>query len=591
MFINKMHKTLPASIKGLLKQYLVKNLLPFIPLLPLVSVCNIGIGAFTSLFVHLLFVSNQKQILLHAVLPQKFTAYIPAYWLNTPTSFWVLVLVLVTVFILLLLANISLSTVLGYKMEANGYKLAYKIRENLFAQIYDTPSHILAQLPLEDIAQRITNQTGLIQSLSNKGVISGTRDLTILVGLLLFMFYYSPVFMSSLCIFALFLLLFLRFINKKKRHYNTLSFAFQNTLVSRVINIYTHALYILGLGTQHFELHKQNHTNSQFLHTMEQSIWYRTIASPFLQWASLMLLTFAFYYKMDHQTFNPHFASLAVLLGLSYKYIKNLSSVAGQWEDVQNALDQLVIVCDQIRVDAMENLKIHSKPTPQIHIDKRHECAISAQQLAYENIINCIDLRVGYHTHTALTGESGSGKTTLLKLLSGFYQAHSGRIDCSTPVLYIDQTPLLFQGSVWDNIVYSLTAEEIQLPWVASWCVEHMVELGLGETPADGVAWLAKPVLFQGKNLSGGEKARVAFLRGWLRHCITPGILLLDEPTANLDELTSSKLWGLLKKKQAIQPFTLIATTHKPQEWVHFTHRIHMAEGRIDFQQTLREPC
>ena len=143
-------------------------------------------------------------------------------------------------------------------------------------------------------------------------------------------------------------------------------------------------------------------------------------------------------------------------------------------------------------------------------------------------------LRVGEGESLHLSGENGSGKTTLMKILAGLEKPCSGRV-LVTPkarrwwsdrihpqVIYLHQTPYIFNGNVRDNVAYGLrlrsySREEtrIKVQQALVWSrLEH-----LADQPAH--------------SLSGGEKQRLALARAWI---LSPSLLFLDEPTANLDK-------------------------------------------------------
>ncbi|GGK77956.1 energy-coupling factor ABC transporter ATP-binding protein [Amphritea balenae] len=143
-------------------------------------------------------------------------------------------------------------------------------------------------------------------------------------------------------------------------------------------------------------------------------------------------------------------------------------------------------------------------------------------------------LRVGEGESLHLSGENGSGKTTLMKILAGLERPCSGRV-MVTPkarrwwsdrihpqVIYLHQTPYIFSGDVRDNVAYGLRLRsysrrdvKLKVQQALAWArLEH-----LAEQPAYA--------------LSGGEKQRLALARAWI---LAPSLLLLDEPTANLDQ-------------------------------------------------------
>jgi ABC-type multidrug transport system fused ATPase/permease subunit len=129
----------------------------------------------------------------------------------------------------------------------------------------------------------------------------------------------------------------------------------------------------------------------------------------------------------------------------------------------------------------------------------------------------------------ALVGASGSGKSTLLRCLNRLAEPQAGTIVLDgTDIRALDppalrrrvalvaQTPAMLPGSVEENLAYGLPALST-----------HDRDAALTAAGLDA-AFAARPA----KQLSGGERARVAFARALTR---APDALLLDEPTAALD--------------------------------------------------------
>lgn len=168
-----------------------------------------------------------------------------------------------------------------------------------------------------------------------------------------------------------------------------------------------------------------------------------------------------------------------------------------------------------------------------------------------------LDVRAG--EILALVGPSGAGKSTLLRLLNFLEPptagtiAYRGRSFCDDRVptsvrreiTTVFQRPALLRGSVRRNVAYGLRLRGLR--------DERRVEEMLTRV---GLAGLAKA---KAQCLSGGEMQRVALARAIV---IRPAVLLLDEPTANLDPYNVAVIEDVVRRQNGEQGTTVVLVTH-----------------------------
>jgi ABC-type multidrug transport system fused ATPase/permease subunit len=180
-----------------------------------------------------------------------------------------------------------------------------------------------------------------------------------------------------------------------------------------------------------------------------------------------------------------------------------------------------------------------------------------------EPVLRDVSFSVGYGTRTALVGPSGAGKSTLLALVERFYDTTSGTVrvagvdvrDQPRQVLrahlgYVEQEAPVLAGTIRENLLLTAPdATEEQLLAVLATVnltdIAHRAPEGLDAQVGEG-----------GVLLSGGERQRLAIARTLLAG---PRILLLDEPTSNLDARNEHALRQAITAASAERTLLIVA--------------------------------
>ena len=169
-----------------------------------------------------------------------------------------------------------------------------------------------------------------------------------------------------------------------------------------------------------------------------------------------------------------------------------------------------------------------------------------------EPVLRDVTLDVHPGKTIAIVGESGSGKTTLISLIIGFMPPTKGQIlidgkditeiDLKSYRQFISvvpQTPLLFTGTLRDNITYGLeNATEEQI----AQAIDAADLRKLVDSLPDG---LYTNLEEHGANLSGGQRQRIAIARAIIRN---PKVILLDEATSALDVISEREIQTALNR-------------------------------------------
>ena len=221
-----------------------------------------------------------------------------------------------------------------------------------------------------------------------------------------------------------------------------------------------------------------------------------------------------------------------------------------------------------------------SKPSV-IHLEDAHLSL--GNTAASVNILKGISLTIDAGETVGILGPSGAGKTSLLMILAGLETLSSGRITLDgTDITELDEDRLAalrrdLVGIVFQafRLIPSLTAlQNVAIP----------LELAGRDNGADMAAAALRSVGLEHRlshlpdQMSGGEQQRVAIARAMVAK---PRILLADEPTGNLDSVTSEKVIASLFKSAADANAALVLVTHDADLAAQCSRVLHIEDGVI----------
>lgn len=200
-----------------------------------------------------------------------------------------------------------------------------------------------------------------------------------------------------------------------------------------------------------------------------------------------------------------------------------------------------------------------------------------------EQILKDYSISIPQGSSIGIHGKSGSGKSTLLKLLMRFYDPDNGAIrmdgrslssvnttDLRNMESYVTQETCLFHDSIANNIAVArpgASREEI---------VEAAKKAALHDFVMSLPHGYDTPVGELGDTLSGGERQRIGIARAFLHDA---PLLLLDEPTSNLDSLNEGII--LRSLKEGCKDKTVVLVSHRESTLAAAQKIYHMENGRM----------
>jgi lipoprotein-releasing system ATP-binding protein len=201
------------------------------------------------------------------------------------------------------------------------------------------------------------------------------------------------------------------------------------------------------------------------------------------------------------------------------------------------------------------------------------------------NLFQGLNLQIETGEMVAIVGQSGAGKSTLLHILGALDAPSAGTVYCaSTNVAELSQREAAaFRnreiGYVWqfhyllpeftalENVAMPLLARGVKKPEALAVAANWLREVGLKDRGEHRPG-----------ELSGGEQQRVALARALVNH---PRVLLADEPTGDLDEMTAGLVFDLIERLHASHGLTSILVTHNMDLAASCTRALRLESGRL----------
>lgn len=263
--------------------------------------------------------------------------------------------------------------------------------------------------------------------------------------------------------------------------------------------------------------------------------------------------------KLSTGTFVSLFLVMMSLMGSLNRYVNQTKDLVGRKGVIEASLPNP----DKERIKTIKSVK---KP----HEPRDHSALLEFVDVkfGYENskgaLLSALNFSVKPGERLIIKGRIGTGKSTILKLLMKYKVPTDGEIYLSgvpyssltarqvrQTVGYVPQTPILFNRSIYDNIVYGtkgINRKDI-VDLLQTLKVDHIIN-----TFPEGIdAHVGK----NGSRLSGGQRQIVWILRVLLQN---PRILLLDEPTASIDDKTKEMVAALMER--VMENRTVIMVSH-----------------------------
>ena len=438
-----------------------------------------------------------------------------------------------------------------YLMTWLGERISADIRIQVYHHLLTLTPGFFAETRTGEVISRFTNDTSVIQTVVGMSLSMALRSLVGFVGALILMTFTSP--MLTLCVLVAvpFILVPLKLIAPKVRHYSRLSQDRIADMGSQIDETLHEIMVVQAFNAVSGEQQKFTQKVGSALQAAATRIHYRSMLIGVIMLVS-MLSVIGIGWLGIRQVMSGEisagqlsaFLFYAVLAGSS---IATISEVLG---DIQRGVGASERLLELLATKANNNSGQVVLPTlnspPQISFEQ-----VNFGYTEHATLFKDLSLQVQPGECVALVGPSGAGKSSLFQLLQHFYPIQGGAIklnDSPVTELTLDslrqqialvpQEPVIFASTVIENIRYGRpSASEAEVVEAAkqAFADDFINELSDGYHTQLGE---------RGVKLSGGQRQRIAIARAFLAD---RPVLLLDEATSALDAVSEHKVQQALK--------------------------------------------
>lgn len=452
-----------------------------------------------------------------------------------------------------------------YLMTWLGERISADIRIQVYHHLLTLPPGFFAETRTGEVISRFTNDTSVIQTVVGMSLSMALRALVGFVGALILMTFTSPMLTLCVLIAVPFILVPLKIIAPKVRHYSRQSQDRIADMGSQIDETLHEIMVVQAFNAVQNEQQKFTRNVISVLSAASSRIHYRSMLIGIIMLVS-MLSVIGIGWLGIRQVMTDQisagqlsaFLFYAVLAGSS---IATISEVLGEIQRGVGASERLLeLLATTANNDSGQTI-LPSLDKPPLITFEQVNFGYTEHITLFENF----SLQIVPGECVALVGPSGAGKSSLFQLLQHFYPIQGGEIKLNQypvtdltleslrqQIALVPQEPVIFASTVIDNIRYGRTdANEAEVIEAAkqAFADDFINELSEGYHTQLGE---------RGVKLSGGQRQRIAIARAFLAD---RPVLLLDEATSALDAVSEHKVQQALK--HLIKGRTTLVIAHR----------------------------
>ena len=427
----------------------------------------------------------------------------------------------------------------SYLMNYVGQRVIIDIRKAVFEKLQRLSLDFYDKNKTGTIMSYVTNDVNALQSAMVENVVEMVTESVILIASIVMMIYLDwRLFLVTFSAFPVVLLFIGQFGQRIRKSGSRIQEASAD-ITSVLQETVSSARVIKSFVREEYEINRFDKENmNNFRANMKYAQLSATL-TPTIEFVAAVGVTIILWYG-GNSVIDGTITAGSLVAFLTYAVnisnpIKRLSRVIGNIQRAMAAAQRVFDVLDL--PETIKNLP-EAKALPTV----KGQVSFNNVSFSYnpgEQVLNNVSFNVKPGEMIAFVGPSGAGKSTVASLLPRFYDVTDGSITIDgedirrvtldslrEQVGIVPQETVLFNGSVYDNILYGrldATKEEVEAAAKAANAHNFIMELPNGYQTMLGD---------RGVNISGGQRQRISIARAILKN---PQILILDEATSALD--------------------------------------------------------
>ncbi|MEL6130022.1 MAG: ABC transporter ATP-binding protein [Cyanobacteria bacterium J06628_4] len=498
--------------------------------------------------------------------------------------------ILIVMLLLCIGTRLALDGWQSYLVQKVGQDITRNIRNDMFHHVTALSMRFFDRTPVGRLITRLTSDVNALGDVFSTGAIGIFSDMfSIVVSVVIMLLIDWRLGLMLMCLLGPVTALIIYFQQQyRKANYQAreeLS-ALNSNLQENIAGIEVVQLF----RRENFNANLFRSTNTRYVTAVDRTIFYDSAVSATLEWIALVaiasVLGIGGWLVLGN---NMEIGTLTTFILFAQRLFEPLRQFADKFTAIQagfTAVERLNDLLDEpIDIKDIDDPAVLPEPTDGRGNVLPGEIRFNHVSFGYkanEYVLQDLDFTIRPGEKVALVGPTGAGKSSIIRLLCRLYEVSDGQIlldgvdirdlaqgDLRQRMAIILQDGFLFSGDVSSNI----TLGEEYTPAQIRHAAESTNVANFIENLPQGYDTMLRE---RGTNLSGGEKQLLAFARAAIRN---PGILVLDEATANLDVGTEAQIQSALNT--LLEDRTAIIIAHRLSTIRNVDRILVLKQGRL----------